>query len=218
MELHQGKPKDEVGLDLSSCSVEELFLEALHFTEFYYTEQLDEFRRVNIEDLTPHKFWTEYIWCVYTSGFSAKVVSSIFPRLMNAYGPWDWTLNNLDFIYGRVRPIFSNLKKCGSIVMCRTLLSKLGWDKFKAAYCTDPLDLQDLPFIGKVTCYHLARNLGIDAVKPDLHLVRLADHYGYGSPEEMCSYLSGLSGERIGVVDYVLWSYSAAFGTKELAV
>lgn len=55
-----------------------------------------------------------------------------------------------------------------------------------------------------------------DCVKPDVHLVRLACYFGLVDPELMCAYLSGLSGERLGVVDFILWSYCAAFGTKEL--
>lgn len=39
--------------------------------------------------------------------------------------------------------------------------------------------LEKTPFIGKVTKYHLARNLGIDCAKPDRHLKRIAEHFGY---------------------------------------
>jgi hypothetical protein len=34
--------------------------------------------------------------------------------------------------------------------------------------------LGSLPWIGAITKYHAARNFGVDCVKPDIHLTRLA--------------------------------------------
>jgi len=51
--------------------------------------------------------------------------------------------------------------------------------------------LQQLPFIGPVTAFHLAKNLGIEAVKPDRHLCRLSKllgRTGYVAPSRLsCS-------------------------------
>lgn len=73
---------------------------------------------------------------------------------------------------------------------------------FKAA--ADPLEFLGLPFIGKVTKYHLARNLGMDFAKPDRHLTRIAAKYNT-NVHELCRALSLESGDRIGTVDVVLW-------------
>lgn len=62
--------------------------------------------------------------------------------------------------------------------------------------------LATLPWIGPITKYHLARNLGLDVCKPDRHLVRLA---APETPDEMCLRLSEETGDRIGVVDCVIW-------------
>ncbi len=67
--------------------------------------------------------------------------------------------------------------------------------------------LGSLPFIGDITKYHLARNLGIDVAKPDRHLTRLAKIFHYDDVQEMCKYLSDKTGDRIGTVDVVLWRY-----------
>ena len=64
--------------------------------------------------------------------------------------------------------------------------------------------LETLPWIGPTTRYHLARNLGMDVCKPDRWLTRIADEDGT-TPEEMCRRLSEETGDRIGVVDVVLW-------------
>jgi hypothetical protein len=72
--------------------------------------------------------------------------------------------------------------------------------------------LRKLPFIGPVTSYHLAKNLGIDVVKRDRHLVRLAVHLGFSSAEEMCGAFGDQVGEPISVVDIVLWRYCVLTG------
>lgn len=72
--------------------------------------------------------------------------------------------------------------------------------------------LELLPMIGPVTKYHLARNLGIDVAKPDRHLLRLAEYFGYDDVQVMCSFLAECFHDRIGVVDVVLWRYANLTG------
>jgi hypothetical protein len=64
--------------------------------------------------------------------------------------------------------------------------------------------LDDLPHIGGITKYHLAKNFGVDVPKPDVHLQRLADHYGE-TVMALCQRLSVASGLAIRTVDVVLW-------------
>jgi hypothetical protein len=68
--------------------------------------------------------------------------------------------------------------------------------------------LQELPWIGPVTSYHLAKNLGVDAAKPDVHLERLAAWEGTDT-HRMCARLSRQSGYRIATVDSILWQACA---------
>lgn len=217
VEFHQGKPPDPEQWFLGwDRPIEDIFNIACAYAEVYHKDSLSTFRTVKLEDLTPQKFWSEYVWCVYTSGFRARTITQKYPRLMNAIGPWNWTQPN-PWVRKRILKVFANEKKCDSVLLCRTYLLNLGWESFQADYIRNPASLKRLPFIGGVTCYHLARNIGIiDCVKPDVHLARLARYFSLVDPELMCSYLAGLSGERLGVVDFILWSYCAAFGTKDL--
>src|SRR5204862_28581 len=45
-----------------------------------------------------------------------------------------------------------------------------------------PTWLTRCPYIGPVTCWHLAKNVGMDVVKPDRHLVRMAQASGARDP------------------------------------
>ena len=64
--------------------------------------------------------------------------------------------------------------------------------------------LQTLPWIGPIIKYHLAKNLGIDTCKPDRHLVRIAGAHDT-DPFTLCKELSRKTGDKIAVVDMVLW-------------
>jgi hypothetical protein len=77
-----------------------------------------------------------------------------------------------------------------------------------------------LPYIGKVTAYHLGRNIGLlESVKPDLHLERMAKHWGEKSPETLVKGIqdkhTASVGEYIpaGLVDLCLWYAASTFGT-----
>lgn len=64
--------------------------------------------------------------------------------------------------------------------------------------------LQALPFIGETTALHLAKNLGADVAKPDVHMERLA-RAEHVSTAQLCERLARESGYRIATVDTVLW-------------
>lgn len=64
--------------------------------------------------------------------------------------------------------------------------------------------LEALPWIGKVTKHHLAKNLGASSAKPDVHLVRLANRETT-TPARLCRRLARLTGHKIAAVDSILW-------------
>ena len=68
----------------------------------------------------------------------------------------------------------------------------------KLAFC------HALPWIGPVTQYHLAKDLGVDVAKPDVHLARLAVR-DRTTVERMCKRLSKQSGYRVATIDTILW-------------
>jgi hypothetical protein len=70
---------------------------------------------------------------------------------------------------------FNNIRRIEAIILIARNISSKGFDSFKKALYLDPLGvLQSLPYIGPVTCYHLAKNIGLQVAKPDHHLTRLA--------------------------------------------
>ena len=85
----------------------------------------------------------------------------------------------------------------------------LGFNKLKECLEQSPIEfLQTFQYIGAVTSYHLAKNLGLQIAKPDRHLVRLSDLLGFENVQDLCSVIAKDSGDTIPVVDIVLWRFA----------
>ena len=64
--------------------------------------------------------------------------------------------------------------------------------------------LETLPWIGPVTRHHLAKNLGADEAKPDVHMERLARRDRM-TTRRLCERLARKTGYRIATIDSILW-------------
>lgn len=201
------------------------FEKALAFTREFYSQEMDSIASVRFEDVSQEHFFREHIWVVHATGFSAKAVGKFMPRLLEAYGPWNlMTLDKFDDVYERVRKVCDNRQKIKAVyatadLMCSKMFVKehaVGWHEFKQDFLSTPAKLAELPYIGKVTCFHLGRNIGLlECVKPDLHLIRLADHWGFKDCEEMCRAVRP-DGMPLGLVDLCLWYVASFFGTIDI--
>lgn len=136
-------------------------------------------------------FAGEAIWVILCSGMKEQIARKISDKVWGA-------------IRGDqpVRSVFGHDGKAAAIETIwrdreRLFASfKLAGDKVE--FC------ERLPWIGKITKWHLAKNYGVDCAKPDIHLSRLAVHYGT-TPASLCASLSAASGDRIATVDLVIW-------------
>lgn len=200
------------------------FLQAWSFAREFYEDELERISSVKLEDVDSDFFFREYVWVVHATGFSAKAVGKFMPRLMDAYGPWRDLGSDPDYMT-RVSKVCNNPQKASAVSSMAKAMRMAeitcGWEEYRKDNLSSVELLQKLPYIGKVTCYHLGRNIGLlDCVKPDLHLVRLAEHWGFKSCEEMCRSMQKLADpERsmpLGIVDLILWYAASTFGTLEV--
>jgi len=136
-------------------------------------------------------FFNEYIWVVLCAGMKEQVVRKIFDNIKNAIQ--------------KDKPISSAFKHVGKVsaIMKMAISYKDTFKKFRAS--NDKLSfLKTLPWIGEITKFHLAKNLGLDFVKPDRHLVRIATK-NETNPFKMCKEISEATGDRLATVDVVIW-------------
>jgi len=207
----------------SEClNPKEWFEKAFQFGHEYYGSEITRASAVDFKKVSPSLFFSEYIWVVHATGFSAKAVSKFIERLSKAYGEYD-TLSqkSIEEALMIVTPVVNNPPKIRAIWETSKLLNHgiilMGWEEFKNTKLNDLEKLQSLPYIGKVTKYHLGRNIGmLDCVKPDLHLVRLRKKFGYESEIEMIRDMSMGHELPLGIADMIAWYYASTFGTSHM--
>jgi endonuclease III len=140
---------------------------------------------------SPEVFLDEYIWVVINAGMKEQVAKKIFGKVQEAIG-----LNI------PVLEVFAHVNKAKAITQMLTSYRKVFAEYQQAS---DKISyLETLPYIGKITKYHLAKNLGVDCVKPDRHLARISKNFGM-TPFDMCKKLSDKTGNTLSTVDLVIW-------------
>lgn len=141
---------------------------------------------------------SELVWVITNSGMHNRVARTIFDRIWPA-------LQAGEPLYPAV---FGHRGKA--------LAMENIWDN-RATLFEQMKPLPDdrlvewcegLPWIGAITKYHAAKNLGADVAKPDRWLDRLARSNGE-TVAGLCKRLADATGDRVATVDLVLWASCA---------
>lgn len=149
-------------------------------------------------------FASEIIFVICNSGMRYTVARAIFNKVMaeirrpgggSAWGVFRHTgkAAAIDAIWLARSSLFDRYKRA---------VDKLAW-------------LAELPWIGEITKYHLAKNFGLQYAKPDVHLQRLASALAT-TPQRLCEDLAASSGYKVATIDTLLWR-AAATGVLDTA-
>lgn len=175
--------------------------------EIEYVRQIKPFDQQEF-----HNFEREYVWVVLNAGMKEQIARKTFDEFWKAVSAYAEGISPR-----KPFAVIGHEGKRQAILLCAAEGRKW-FELLKKA--ENKIDyLETLPWIGKITKYHLARNLGIDTVKPDRHLVRLAERFGYASPLEMCKEIQDdlyPIKEKLGVIDVILWRYCNLGGCEKL--
>lgn len=137
----------------------------------------------------PLAFWCEYAWVVLNSGMRAQVAVGIWARVR----PCVLAGESAGKVFGHkgkaagIDHVFAHRDRLLAEYLAAE--NKIEW-------------LRELPWVGDITKWHLAKNFGHDCAKPDRHLVRIAGAEGVN---ELCVRLSRQTGDRVATVDLVIW-------------
>jgi len=134
---------------------------------------------VTFSDVTEQDFLREAAWVVLSAGMREVVIRRLFPKISAAFFEWE-SARRIATESERCRRLalrrFGNQRKIDSIIKIAEIVDSEGFDRMKVRISEQgPETLQGLPYIGPTTCYHLAKNIGLDVAKPDRHLLRVAD-------------------------------------------
>lgn len=166
-----------------------------------------EFKCINETD-----FLRESAWVILCSGMRENIVRKHFNNISLCFFEWesaDKILWMKKHCIENARKYFNNLQKMTAIVSAAEKIVDYGFEKLKDMLAESPIEtLQAFPFIGPVTSYHLAKNLGLPFAKSDRHLARLSNSLGFSDVQILCENISYISGDAIPVVDIVLWRFA----------
>jgi hypothetical protein len=154
-----------------------------------YQNEIDGVEKRKIEDQTADDFGRQFMYVILNSGMNNKIAEGIYIKAMK---------------HGMTA--IGHPGKRAAIE--EGLIRKQEWFnelKTKKTLNEQLVFLESLPWIGPITKYHLARNLGIDVAKPDRHMVRVAHHFNLPNIQKMCEAISLKTGERVGTVDVIIW-------------
>lgn len=162
-------------------------------------------------ELDENAFLAEYCWVVFAAGFKVSILEEKFEELQRVFKQFEPdAVARMRSIGVKALPI-KHENKANGFLKGAKLVHKAGWDDFKAGLAKDGVDaLKVLPWIGDVTKYHLAKNIGLaDVAKPDVHLEWCAEHCA-AEVDELVSYLASKYQMTKHKVDAVLWEWRRA--------
>lgn len=201
---------------MNKTKAKRVFEKALSYCEENYPDELEWAKGVGPEtfkNLKSKRFLSQYCWVVYVSGFKVATIEAIFPSLRTAFK--DFELADLARMKSLklALDVFNNERKANSFLEGSKLIAEEGFSAFKKRLQREGIDmLEQLPGIGSITKYHLAKNIGfVDEAKPDIWLRRAAEACS-STVEELVAFLSEKYSMLRHTVDVILWRYGVDKG------
>jgi hypothetical protein len=164
------------------------------------------------DDLSESTFLRESAWVVLSSGMKETVVRKKFIELTPVFFHWrsaSEIIRDKSNCHNKALQIFNNEPKINAIYSIARKIDKFGFEKIRTRILKEGISyLMSFDYIGPVTAFHLAKNIGLDVVKPDRHLKRIAEALQFDNPTSLCMLISSITGDKLSVVDIVLWRFA----------
>lgn len=177
-----------------------------------YASEVDWQDDLSFESIEESDFLREAAWVILASGMRETIVRRKFAEFTLAFLRWESAeliVRNKDACRSRALRCFGHHRKVDGILSLAEHVAAVGYESVRGSITTLGLSyLERFAFIGPVTRYHLAKNIGLDVVKPDRHLVRISHAAGFSSADAMCRQIADSIGEKVAVVDIVLWRFA----------
>lgn len=169
-------------------------------------------KTLRIQELTEADLLRECAWVILSSGMRESVVRKKFPDIGQAFFDWASAQEivwHRDHCIRTALPFFRHERKIEAIAQSAQIIYSKGFEVLRDEIACDPIGtLQQFPYIGPATSFHMAKNIGLPFAKPDRHLCRLAALSGYERPSDLCSAIAEYIGDPVSVVDIVLWRFA----------
>ncbi|MEQ8229694.1 MAG: hypothetical protein RIA64_16535 [Rhodospirillales bacterium] len=179
-----------------------------------YSDEVEWQKDRCLETTTESDFLREAAWVILCSGFKENVVSRYFNYITLCFCDWESASEIVgcgQTCVNAALPAFNNARKLQAVLETAEIVDRLGYSALRKEICAHPITtLKRFPYIGEVTSWHLAKNLGLQVAKPDRHLVRFSNAAGFDCVQKFCGAIAEITGDAINVVDIILWRYGAS--------
>jgi hypothetical protein len=146
----------------------------------------------------------EAAWVILCGGFREATVRRIFGHISLCFFDWESAAEITaagNACVAAARAVFNHTRKLSAILEVAKRVEHAGFGNLKRSIMKEPVtELRRFPYVGQVTAWHLAKNLGFDVAKPDRHLVRLAQTHGFANAHALCAAISQVTGEPVRIV------------------
>ncbi len=186
-------------------SAKERVLNSPHAHEIVWQERPDGPR------LTEPEFLGQAAWVILSSGMANTVVSRLFPVVSAAFLHWVsaaaiWKARGL--CRKNALRVFGHRGKIDAVLTVAHRTAVCGFQEVRRRALSEGVPyLRTFPFLGPATARHLGKNIGLPECKPDRHLLRVSRMLGYPDVRSLCSSISWVVGDKVQVVDSVIWRY-----------
>ena len=164
-----------------------------------------------LKSLNESEFYHEAAWVILSSGMSVRSVTSVFDKISNSFLNWknsEKIVKQGDNCVKQALEHFNHRGKINAILSIIKHVNDIGFEVFKLKLIDNGIEyIQQFSYFGPATSLHLVKNIGMNVVKPDSHLVRLAEVLNFSTPEKLCNVIATVIDEKVSVVDVVLWRY-----------
>lgn len=168
--------------------------------------------QVSPDGIDERTFLREAAWVILSSGMRESVIRDKFPAFSKAFCDWKCAMaiyRQRSICADRAMSVFGHQGKIAAILALAEHVYRNGFEAVERRLKAEgPEFLQRFPYLGPATSMHLAKNLGLDVVKPDRHLIRASRAARFESPSAFCAAIAEEIGDRVAVIDIVVWRFA----------
>jgi len=169
-----------------------------YVSECGYQDERKWYSNLRFETVTERQLLCESAWVILCSGFRENTVRRCFGYISWCFLDWISSteiVGSADRCIGLATLRFRHEGKLRAIVSVAQKVSEVGLENIKTRVSQNPIDtLQEFPYVGRVTAFHLAKNLGLPFAKPDRHMEALRKKtFGDAAPVFKDGRFKGLS-------------------------
>lgn len=183
-----------------------------HVVEAGYEGEVAWQEQCDVEKMDERAFLTDTAFVILNSGMRAAVVRKKWPDIYDIFMGFPDARTILQYrevCREEALKVFGHKAKIEAILRSAEIVDEIGFEAIhERLRAGDREFLLRFPFIGPITSYHLAKNMGMQVAKPDRHLVRYAEAASFDDVQEFCQAIAQPADEKVPVVDIVLWRYA----------